>query len=77
MELPPDLVMNLPRVTILGNRRFCVENYRGLIECDSTHISVGFASGQILLRGEEFSILSITPDELVVEGRISTIEFQE
>ncbi|MGB9867849.1 MAG: sporulation protein YqfC [Bacillota bacterium] len=76
LELPPDLLMDLPRVTILGNKRFSVENYRGLIECSSTRISVGFARGQILLRGEGLNILSITQGELIVEGQISSIEFQ-
>lgn len=67
----------MPRITILGNKRFSLENHRGLIQFDSRTLCIGLGAGQITLRGEGFNILSIAPGELVVEGKIASIEFRE
>ncbi|HHV79293.1 MAG TPA: sporulation protein YqfC [Firmicutes bacterium] len=76
LELPEDLFTTMPRITILGNKRFSLENHRGIIQYDSDLLCVGFGAGQITLKGKGFNIVSIAPGVLVVEGTIRSIEFQ-
>ncbi|NPV70472.1 MAG: sporulation protein YqfC [Firmicutes bacterium] len=73
LELPGDVVLDLPRITLIGNVEMSVENHRGLIEYSPECVVIGFGEGQITIRGEELKIGSIVPDEITLTGRICSI----
>lgn len=76
-EIPEDIVLNVPRITIVGNLQMIIENHRGLIEYSPETIRVGAGNGQIVIVGEELAVGSVFSEDLSVMGRFSRITFEE
>jgi len=76
-ELPKDLVMDLPRITMLGDMQVHVENHRGIIEYTKEKIRISTGCGELLINGSGLVLRNILPDEIVVDGRIRSIAILE
>lgn len=77
LELPRDIVLDLPRVTLVGNVQLHLENHRGIIEYTSTCVRVNTTRGELVVRGSGLQVGSITPEEIVLEGRIETVNLHD
>ncbi|MCF2682839.1 sporulation protein YqfC [Faecalicatena contorta] len=75
-ELPRDVSMGLPVLTMVGQVELNIENYRGMIEYTDVLIRVRTKSGQIRVNGHELKIAYYTSDEMKINGRIESIEYQ-
>ena len=76
LEIPQDALMDLPRITIIGNKQLYLENHRGIIEYTPQRIRVSVAEGQLEISGEDFSLKNIKADEIAVEGKIHGVVFK-
>ncbi|MGY3714381.1 sporulation protein YqfC [Sutcliffiella cohnii] len=73
MELPADVMMDLPRITMIGQIHIYIENHRGLLTFSETEIRLLLKQGQLLVKGEAFVIKTIMPEEILLEGKISQV----
>ncbi len=74
-ELPRELLFNVPRVTLIGNVHFYLENYGGIIEYNQETVRLKVKEGEIIIRGEGLSIKNFYTDEIFIEGKIKLIEY--
>ncbi|HZH62934.1 MAG TPA: sporulation protein YqfC [Metabacillus sp.] len=70
IELPPDVMMDLPRITMVGQLHIYIENHRGLLKFTDTELRLLLKQGQLLIKGEAFVIKTILPEEILLEGKI-------
>lgn len=77
LELPKDIMLDLPRITLLGNLQLYIENHKGIIEYSKLRIRVNTKSGVIRITGRDLSIKTIIAEEIIVCGKIENIEFIE
>jgi sporulation protein YqfC len=75
-ELPRELLFNLPRVTLVGNVHFYLENYGGIIEYNEETVRLKVKEGEIVIRGENLSIKNFYTDEIFIEGKIKLVEYR-
>ncbi len=75
LEIPGDVAMDLPKITLVGSVQLLVENHRGIIEYTREVIRVSVIDGEIAIAGENLMLRNILPDELYVEGEIHSINF--
>lgn len=75
-ELPKELLLNLPRMTLVGNIQFYLENYGGIIEYSAELLRLKIRGGEIIVRGRNLAIKHFIGDEIFIEGEISSLEFQ-
>lgn len=75
-DLPKDVLLDLPRITIVGEHRAAVENHRGIARYQQDHLSIGYSSGRVIIRGSNLTVASISADEVTVEGRIESVFLQ-
>lgn len=75
MELPQDVMMDLPRITMIGQIHIYIENHRGLIAFSDKEIRLLLKHGQLLVRGKAFVIKTILPEEILLEGKIEQVIF--
>ena len=73
MELPKELLLDISRITVLGNEDVFIENYKGITEYEENIIRL---NNKITIWGEELNIEEITDTEIMVSGKISNIEFE-
>lgn len=77
LEIPKDLVLNLPKVTIIGGREIYLENHRGIMEYDENRIRINLARGYLEIVGKNLEIKAILPGEMSILGMVSSINFVE
>lgn len=73
LEVPPDLAYGDAVVTITGQGRVFVENYRCILKYSSTEIVILTPRGKVAICGKCLEIPWYTPDEMLVKGCISGI----
>ncbi len=76
LELPSDVVLDLPRVVLVGNVQAVIENHRGLIEYSPGLVRVGLDAGQLVLTGENLVIGTVGAEDMIVLGRIIGLEYR-
>src|SRR3954467_4198871 len=73
MELPQDVMMDLPRITMIGHIHIYIENHRGLITFSDKELRLLLKQGQLLIKGKAFVIKAIMPEEILLEGKIDQV----
>ena len=73
-ELPADVVAGVPRMEIVGDGEFRMENHRGILSCaeDEIHISGGIYL--VKISGQELEVRAMTGLEVLVTGKIFSVE---
>lgn len=77
LDLPQDIILNLPRVTVSGDIAVFIENHKGIVEYTKDKVRINTTIGSIAVNGENLLIKSLIADEITVEGKIKSIEFEE
>ncbi|MDF0727218.1 sporulation protein YqfC [Cytobacillus sp. S13-E01] len=73
MELPADVMMDLPRITMIGQIHIYIENHRGLLTFTDKELRLLLKNGQLLIKGQSFVIKTILPEEILLEGKIDQV----
>ncbi|QQK75822.1 sporulation protein YqfC [Salicibibacter cibarius] len=73
MEVPADVTMGVPRVTLIGHLHVYIENHRGILSFTPQRILVRLSEGQLEVTGQDLFIKAILPEELVLEGTIEQV----
>ena len=74
LEIPPENIMDLPKITIVGCERVWVENYTALLDYKRDNIRLKYKSGVIDISGRDMDILVIGEDNIVLTGSISSVK---
>ena len=74
-DIPKDFMMNMPRVTILGNKEIYVDNYKGLLEYTQEAIRLSTTNKVIIIKGDGLMITRIVEEAVFIGGNIFSIEF--
>ncbi|MFF2456651.1 sporulation protein YqfC [Peribacillus simplex] len=75
MDLPQDVMMDLPRITMIGQLHIYIENHRGLLAFSDSEVRLMLKNGQLLIKGNAFVIKTILPEEIMLEGKIDKVYF--
>lgn len=75
-NMPKDVLLGVPIVTVTGQLEVCIENYRGIIEYTDLLIRLKTKIGRIKVTGKKLQIEYYTNDEMKVTGHITSIEYE-
>ncbi len=75
LDVPLDVVCDLPRIEIIGTSRASIENFRGILDYDESCIKVNTTAGIVKISGDDIFIESITDDGIMIKGTIRNAEF--
>ena len=75
VDLPKDVMLDLPRITMIGQLHIYIENHRGLVTFAEDEIRLALTQGQLLIKGNQFVIKAILPEEILLEGTIHSVAF--
>lgn len=74
LDLPQDVVLDLPRVTMIGGIQLTVENHRGVLHFSPDSLRLAMDSGEIEVTGRDLVIRNIGAEEVFVEGQILGVQ---
>lgn len=73
-ELPLDIALDLPKITLVGNKEACIFNHKGIIEYTSRQIRINSRIGIIKITGSDLEIKNILTEEILIIGIIENVE---
>ena len=76
LEIPVELSTDIPKLTVLGFERLLIENYRGILEYQEYFVRVNTYIGIININGFNLQLEEMTSDDLLVTGKIDSIDFE-
>ncbi|AWX55507.1 sporulation protein YqfC [Brevibacillus brevis] len=77
LDLPQDVVLEVPRITMIGHLQMYIENHRGVLHFSEKELRLLLTNGQMIVSGEQLVIRAILPEEVLLEGRIGGVKFLE
>lgn len=75
LDLPQDVMMDLPRITMIGPIHIYIENHRGLLTFSEKEVRLLLEQGELLIKGRGFVIKTILPEEILLEGKIEQVHY--
>jgi sporulation protein YqfC len=75
LELPKEIVLNMPKLTMLGNGDLIIENYKGIIEYSEGVVRLNTTTGIIKVMGADIYIKEITSENIMIYGNILSLQF--
>lgn len=76
LDLPKDVVLNLPKITIIGNDEIIIENHKGIILFERNIIKINSKIKIINIEGENFEILYIGDSTITISGKFKSISYE-
>lgn len=77
MDLPEDVVMDLPRLTMIGQVHLYIENHKGVVRFTNNELRLALNEGQLIISGDRLVIKSILPEEILLEGFIHQVTYDK
>ncbi|MBO5060171.1 MAG: sporulation protein YqfC [Clostridia bacterium] len=74
MEIPCEVTLDIPKITLVGNMRVHIENYLALVEYKKENIKLKYKGGIIEVCGQDFDIRTIGEGNIVVCGKIDAVK---
>ena len=76
LELPLDVSLDLPKVTIVGDLGVLIQNHRGLILYSPERIVIGVGKGQIAILGQSLEIEEVSKEDMIVRGTLGSVQME-
>ncbi|SDK38097.1 sporulation protein YqfC [Natronincola ferrireducens] len=77
LELPKDIILDIPKITMIGNLQIYIENHKGIIEYTSNRIRINSKSGVLRILGRNLLLKNIVQEEIIIVGDIQQVEFTD
>ncbi|EJO5347202.1 sporulation protein YqfC [Clostridium botulinum] len=76
LDLPRDIILNQPKIVVVGNEEITIENHRGVVIFDKEVVKINSGSGLISIYGKEFEILFMGGSTITLGGKFKSIEYE-
>ena len=76
LELPPDVMLGIPSISVLGDREATIQNYKGIVEYDDKKVVLNTSLGIFTVTGEELDIKTVTDDDITLEGKVTGFDIK-
>jgi len=74
LDIPADAVAGLPRLELVGDRELRMEYHRGILAYGTEEIHISGGKLVVRVRGAGLELRSMNPTELLITGRIASLE---
>lgn len=75
LELPKEIMLNLPLISLIGREEVTIENYKGILEYGEETVRIGTAAGILRLNGRGLCLKQLSAECMVVTGQIESLAF--
>jgi sporulation protein YqfC len=75
LDLPPDLFLGLPNISLSGNAEVYISNHHGILSYEEECVNLLVKDYQIQIKGRGLHIFSYSKDDVTIRGYIRSLEF--
>ena len=74
-DLPADALAGVPRVEVVGDGELRMAPHRGILAYGPEEIHISGGILVVLVRGSGLELRAMTPEELLITGTVTAVEF--
>ena len=75
-DLPRDIILNLPKITIISNNEITIENHKGVVLFEEKEVKINSNVGLISIFGTGFEILFMGGSTLTLSGKFKSVVYE-
>lgn len=76
LEMPDEIYSNETKITIMGFNQMIIENYKGILEYQDFFVRINTYTGIININGFNLLLNEMTQDDIMVTGKIESIDYE-
>ena len=76
LEIPREVISDVPKITITGFDEILIENFKGILEYEDFFVRISTSLGNININGFNLKLNQMTEDDILVNGKIENIDFE-
>lgn len=76
LEFPRDIILDIPKITIIGDNEISIENHKGILLFDEKEVKIKTNLGSISIIGSKFEILFMVGETLTISGKFKTVVYE-
>lgn len=76
LELPEDVILNRPKITVTGDNEVIIENHKGVVIFGEKMVKVNSGIGLITINGTGFEILFMGGSTINIGGRFESLIYE-
>ena len=69
LEMPEEIVTDIPKITILGFEEILIENYKNILEYDDVFIKINTHIGAININGFNLKLIQMNKEDLMINRK--------
>lgn len=77
LEMPKEIVLDVPRITVIGRNEITIENHKGILIFEKNEIKIKTSLEPLTIKGNSFEILYIATSTLIISGYFDYIGYGE
>lgn len=74
LDVPGDVLAGLPRLELIGDGELRMEPHRGILAYGPEEIHISAGKLLVMVRGEGLELRAMNPTQLLITGRITSVE---
>ena len=76
LEIPREVISNIPKINITGFDEILIENFKGILEYEDFFARISTEIGNININGFNLKLNQMTDNDILVSGKIENIDFE-
>ena len=77
LEIPREVISNVPKITVTGFDEVFIENFKGILEYEDFFARISTEIGNININGFNLKLNQMTDNDILVTGKIENIDFEK
>lgn len=75
LELPAEITLNVPKITILAKKEITVENHKGVMRFSTTELVVNTSLGALTIKGDNLEIAFVGGTTITLKGNFKGVVY--
>ena len=75
-NLPRDIMLDLPKITIISDNEITIENHKGVVLFENKEVKINSNVGLISISGRDFEILFMGGSTLTLSGKFESVVYE-
>ncbi len=77
LELPKEVISNIPKITMTGFNEILIENFKGILEYEDFFVRIGTYIGNVNINGFNLKLNQMNEEDILVTGKIESVAFEK
>ncbi|WP_317368667.1 YabP/YqfC family sporulation protein [uncultured Tyzzerella sp.] len=75
IELPNEIVLNVPLITVVGKNKILIENFKNIVQYSNETIKINTSCGIFKIVGKNLFLKELNKNKILIKGILKQFEF--